>query len=78
MQSIVHNNHTSWWIYTLEEQWLIDWDKVLHPTRHKIDHFEGSQQANLLSWYGKTKPNTTKAHTDQSKEMYYNKNKQKN
>jgi len=27
---------------------------------------------NLLAWYGKTKPNMTKAHTHQSKEMYYN------
>jgi len=27
---------------------------------------------NLLAWYGKTKPNTTKAHSHQSKEMYYN------
>jgi len=25
-----------------------------------------------LAWYGKTKPNTTKAHIHQSKEMYYN------
>jgi len=28
-------------------------------------------QANLLAWYGKTKPNTTKAYIHQSKEMYY-------
>jgi len=27
-------------------------------------------QANLLVWYGKTKPNTRKAHIHQSKEMY--------
>jgi len=27
-------------------------------------------QSNLLAWYGKTKPNTTKAHIDQSKEIY--------
>ena len=25
--------------------------------------------SNLLAWYGKTKPNTTKAHTHQSREM---------
>jgi len=25
-----------------------------------------------LAWYGKTKPNTTIAHIQQSKEMYYN------
>jgi len=24
-----------------------------------------------LAWYGKTKPNTTKAHIHQSKQMYY-------
>ena len=29
-------------------------------------------QANLLAWYGKTKPNTTKAHIHQSEEMHYN------
>jgi len=26
----------------------------------------------LLAWHGKTKPNTTKAHINQSKQMYYN------
>ena len=30
--------------------------------RHKIGHFGDVPQANLLAWYGKTKPNTTKAH----------------
>jgi len=30
------------------------------------------QKANLLAWYRK-KPNTTKAHIHQSKELYYNK-----
>ena len=29
-------------------------------------------QVNLLAKYGKTKPNTTKAHIHQSKEMYNN------
>jgi len=29
-------------------------------------------QTNLLAWYGKTKPNTTKVRIDQSKQMYYN------
>jgi len=33
--------------------------------------------ANLLAWYGKTKPNTTKAHIHQSKEMYNMQNKHK-
>jgi len=48
------------------------WVKVLHPTRHKIGHFADVPQANLLAWYGKTKPNTTKTCIHQSKEMYYN------
>ena len=50
----------------------IDWAEVLRPTRHKIGHFEDVSQANLLAWYGKTKPNTTNAHIHQSKQMYYN------
>jgi len=33
--------------------------------------------ANLLAWYGKTKPNTTKANIHQSKETYYNTQMQK-
>jgi len=56
---------------------LIDWVKVLSPIRQKIGHFGDVPQANLLVpsqslGYGKTKPNTTKAHIHQSKEMYYN------
>jgi len=51
---------------------LIDWVVVLRPTQHKIGHFRDVPQANLLAWYGKTKPNTTKAHLYQSKEMHYN------
>jgi len=35
-------------------------------------HFGDIPQANLLAWYGKTKPNTIKGHIHQSKEMYYN------
>jgi len=34
---------------------------------NKIGHFGDVSQANLLPWYGKTKPNTTKAHIHQSK-----------
>jgi len=45
---------------------------VLRPTRHKIGHLGDIPQANLLAWYGKTKPNATKAHIHQSKDMYYN------
>jgi len=48
---------------------------VLHPTRHKIAHFGDVLQANLLAWYGKTKPNTTKAHIYQSKETTKNNRK---
>jgi len=48
------------------------WVNVLHLTWYKIGHFGDVLQANLLAWYGKTKPNTTKAHIQQSKEMYYN------
>jgi len=39
---------------------LIDWVKVLRPTRHKIGQFGDVLQANLLAWCGKTKPNPTK------------------
>jgi len=43
------------------------------PLDTKIGHFGDVPQAklNLLAWYGKTKPNTTKAHIYQSKQMYY-------
>jgi len=53
---------------------LIDWVVVLHPILHKIGHFGDVPQASLFAWYGKTKPNTTKTHIHQSKEMYYNTN----
>jgi len=43
---------------------------VLCVTRHKIGHFGGVPQANLLVCYGKTRPNTRKAYIHQSKEMY--------
>jgi len=49
-----------------------DWVMVLRSTPHKIGHFDDVSQANLVPWYGKTKPNTTKAHVHQWKEMYYN------
>jgi len=51
---------------------LIDWVVVLRPTQHKTGHFGDVPQANLLAWYGTTKPSTTKAHIHQSKQMYYN------
>jgi len=49
---------------------LIDKVMVLHPTRHKIGYFRDVPQDNLLAWYGKNKPNTTKAYIHQSKETY--------
>ena len=48
--------------------WLLV--KVLCPTQDKIGYFGDVPQANLLAWYGKTKPNTIKARIHQSKEMY--------
>ena len=41
----------------------------------KIGHFWDDPQANLLAWYGKTKPNTTKAHIHQTTEIYKTQNK---
>ena len=43
--------------------------KLLHPTQHKMGNFGDVLQANLLAWYGKTKPNTIKARIQQSKQM---------
>jgi len=49
--------------------------KVLRHSQHKIARsFLRRSQANLLAWYGKTKPNTTIARIHQSKEIYYNTN----
>jgi len=42
--------------------------------RLKIGLFGDVPQANRLVWYGKTKPNTTKARIHQSKETYNTKN----
>jgi len=39
--------------------------RFLRPTRHKTGHFGDVPRANLLPWYGKTKPNTTKARLHQ-------------
>jgi len=57
-------------LHRLHNQRLLN--KLLRPTQHKIGHSGDVPQANLLAWYGKTKPNTTKARIHQSKEMYYN------
>jgi len=57
---------------------VTDLVKVLHRTRHKINHFRKVPQTSLLPWYGKTKPNTTKAHIHQPKQMYYSTKQTKN
>jgi len=49
-----------------------------HSTqKNKRGHFGDVPQANPLAWYEETKPNTTKAHIHQSKEMYHNTKKLK-
>ena len=52
--------------------------KVLRPTQHKIGHFGDVPQANLLAWYGKTKPNTTKHALINQKKCTTTQNKHKN
>ena len=61
----------SWLSATLTQLWF------LHPTWTQNRSFWRRSQANLLAWYRKTKPNTTKAHIHQSKEMYNTKQTQK-
>ena len=52
---------------------LIDWVVVLHPTRHKINHFgDVSRSQSLGLVWKKTEPNTTKGSICRSKQMYYN------
>jgi len=51
---------------------LIDRVKVLRLTQHKIGHSGDVLEVNLLAWYGKTKPNTTKACIQQAKQMHFN------
>ena len=49
------------------------WKKVIKKADiplNTIGRFGDVPQANLLAWYGKTKPNTTKARIHQSKQMY--------
>jgi len=41
-----HNGHNS--RYKTHCPWLIDWVNVLHPTQHKIGHFEDVLPTNLL------------------------------
>ena len=53
--------------------WLIEWVVFLRPPQHKIGYF-GYVSRKPIFWLGmeKTKPNTTKARIQQSKEIYYN------
>jgi len=44
----------------IDTDWLIEL-RFYIPLHTKIGHFRDVPQANLLAWYGKTKPNTTKA-----------------
>jgi len=53
------NVHGQAQLHPCADTWLLV--KVLHPTQHKIGHFRDVPQASLLAWYGKTKPNATKA-----------------
>jgi len=55
-----------YWYWWLTELWFY----VSLDTKRR--HFRDVPQANLLAWYGKTKPNRTKAHIHQSKQIYYN------
>jgi len=48
-----------------------------HLTQNRSFRRRSPPQANLLACYGKTKPNTTKALIQQSKEMYYDTKKTK-
>jgi len=41
--------------------WNTYWGKVLRPTRHKIGHFGDVPQANLFTWFGKTKSDNNKS-----------------
>jgi len=52
---------------------LIDWVVVLHPTWQKMGHFGDVPQANLLAWYGKTKPNNKSTHSPIKRNVRQNK-----
>jgi len=56
-------------VHTLSSIQPADWIVVIRLTRHKISLWRCSP-TNLFAWYGKTKPNTTKARIHQSKDMY--------
>jgi len=66
-------NKAYWWFLRLKSTASLSyWVNVLGSTRHKIRHFGDVPEANLLAWYGKTKPNTTNTRIHQSKQMYHN------
>ena len=47
--------------------------RFLHPTRYKTGYFGHVCQTILLAWYGESKPNTTKARIQQSKNVLQHK-----
>ena len=46
------------------------YSQCMSLTPNSLGHFGDVTKANLLAWYGKTKPDTTKPGIYQSKEMY--------
>jgi len=46
------------------------YSQCMSLTPNSLGHFRDVTKANLLAWYGKTKPDTTKPGIYQSKEMY--------
>jgi len=55
----LYREHMFSYIKTIHRHWLLA--KVLCPTQHTIGHFGDIPQANLLPWYGKTKPKHNKS-----------------
>jgi len=62
------HSHTA--LTLLTGRYVVDSVKVLCPTQHKMVIAETFPKLGL-AWYGKTKPNITKTHIHQSKQMYY-------
>ena len=60
-----HFRYTNWHF-----DWLINCGFTSHSTQN--GSFRRHSRSQSVVWYGKTKPNTTKAQIHQSKEMYYN------
>jgi len=72
MDLSVINSPILFWFLTVIFQMKGLLVKVLRPTQRKIGHFGDVPQANLLVGMEETKPNTTKTHIHQSKQIYYN------